>query len=60
MKPLSVTVDQCCDLIGIGKTTFYRIAGQNKLTLLKIGRRTLVTMDSIEALIRDAQTDGGE
>lgn len=60
MKPLSVTVDQCCDLIGIGKTTFYRIAGQKKLTLIKVGRRTLVTMDSIEALIRDAQTEGGE
>ena len=59
-RPLALSIDDCCGLIGVRRTTLYKLVGEGKLRKIKVGRRSLITMDSIEALIRDAQTDGGE
>lgn len=42
---------ECRALLGIGKTYFYELVRQNELHLLKLGRRSYVTSESIEALI---------
>ncbi len=46
--------------LSLGKTTIYKLAQERRLRLIKVGRRSLITVESIEALIRDAQADGGE
>lgn len=58
MKLLSVTIENCCEIVGIRKTTAYKLIKAGKLTPLKIGRRTLITMQSVEALIAQAVIDG--
>lgn len=47
----AVTVSQLCDLLGIGRTTAYRLIRENRLEVLKLGRRTLITARSIDALV---------
>jgi len=36
---------------GIGKTFFYHLVKQNELELIKLGRRSYVTSEGIDALI---------
>ena len=52
-KPVSVTIDDTCRLIGLGRTKIYELIGQGKLRTKTIGRRRLVMYASIEALMGD-------
>lgn len=38
--------------LGLGHTTIYNLIAQGRLTAVKLGAKTLVTTESIEALIR--------
>lgn len=38
-------------LLGIGHTTLYRLIGEGKLTVVKIGTATRITDDSVRALV---------
>ena len=57
MDPITVSVDEARNAIGIGRTKFYELVGQGRLKTLKIGRRTLVLVASIRALV-DGSSDG--
>lgn len=37
-------------LLGIGQTTLYELIGAKRLEVIKIGKATRITMDSIRAL----------
>jgi excisionase family DNA binding protein len=54
MEPIALTVSDTTKATGFGKTTTYKLIKEGKLTAVKIGRRTLVTVASIKALL-----DGG-
>jgi len=54
MQPLLISIPALCGAIGIGKTTCYKLINQNKIEALKIGRRTLITIKSVEALIEQS------
>lgn len=54
MDPITVSVDEARKALGIGRTKFYQLVGQGRLKTLKIGRRTLVLVASIHALVGDA------
>lgn len=54
MKPLTVTIPGVRELTGLGTTKIYELIGEGKLATVKIGRRTLVRTDSIEALVQAA------
>ena len=41
-------------MLGIGHTKLYELLAQGRLTALKIGRKTLITDESIERLIGEA------
>lgn len=56
MTPYSVTVDTAAGLLGIKRTKFYELVAQRKVDTFKIGRRTLVKVESLRRLV-DA---GGE
>jgi excisionase family DNA binding protein len=51
MKSALMSVTAFCRYSGIGKTSAYKLLKEGKLDSVKIGRRTLLTTDSINALI---------
>lgn len=53
-QKIAYTVSEALSLIGIGRTNFYKLAGEGKLDLRKVGGRTLVTAESLQRLIDEA------
>lgn len=51
-RPLAVTVADACHITGLGRTKVYELIAQQKLKAVAIGRRRLVLVESIEALLR--------
>lgn len=51
IEPLTVTVADALRIIGIRRTKLYELIGSGDLETLKVGRRTLVLMDSLRSLI---------
>ncbi|MCZ8135510.1 MAG: helix-turn-helix domain-containing protein [Porphyrobacter sp.] len=55
MTPIALTVAETVKLLGVGRTTIYRLISEERLSSIKIGRRTLILMASIEKLIDSEQ-----
>lgn len=53
MSPIAVSVAQACELAGLSKTKIYELIGAGRLAKVKIGRRTLIKVDSIRALLNE-------
>ncbi len=49
--PLLHTIEQTRELLSCGRNTVYNLVKRNELTLIKMGRRSLITDDSIRAYI---------
>jgi len=56
MEPIALTVSDTTKATGFGKTTTYKLINEGKLKAIKVGRRTLVTVASIKALLGTAPT----
>ena len=41
--------------IGLGRTSIYNLINEGRLTTVKLGRRTLIKVSSVEALIRECE-----
>ena len=54
MDPVTVTVEGARKALGLGNTKIYELIGAKKLRAVKVGRRTLITTDSIRALVDQA------
>ena len=54
MEPLTVTVAGARHALGIGTTKIYELIGEGRLRTVKIGRRTLIRIDSIHALVEQS------
>jgi len=50
-KPLTVRIPEAARITGLGRTKLYELIASGDLAVIKIGRATLVTMASIEALL---------
>jgi excisionase family DNA binding protein len=50
-QPKLFSVNQSCDLLGIGRTNFYSLVAAQKLSVVKLGRRTLVPAEVIDAFL---------
>jgi hypothetical protein len=50
-KPLTVTVATARRISGLGNTTLWALIKDRKLETVRIGRRTLITFRSLEALL---------
>lgn len=53
-SPLTVSVKRAARELNIGRTKVYELINEGQLKTIKIGRRTLVTMSSIHALVDQA------
>ncbi len=54
MEPISLSITDTTKATGFGKTTTYKLIKEGKLNAVKVGRRTLVTVASIKALLNGA------
>jgi excisionase family DNA binding protein len=52
--PIAVSVSEAARLLSIGRTKVYELINDGTLRTVKVGRRTLVAMASIHALIGQA------
>jgi excisionase family DNA binding protein len=55
MQPVSYSIKEAARSIGIGRTKLYELIHKGELVAIKIGRRTLVTTASIEALVNSTE-----
>lgn len=51
MSPVTVTVADAKNALGIGTTMIYELIGKGRLRTVKLGRRTLISTESIYALV---------
>jgi len=50
--PMVLSVKEVCRLLGIGRTTFYKLTKAGKLVARKIRGRTVVSQGDLKELIR--------
>jgi len=51
MEPLSVSINDAAKALGVGRTSIYAMIGDGRLEAFKLGRRTLVRVESIRRLV---------
>lgn len=51
MEPLTITVNDACKALGLGRTKLYELIAKGRLEILKIDKRTLIKTASIRALV---------
>lgn len=49
MERVLVTIEEAADALAVGRTTVYGLLQSGQLTAAKIGRRSLVTVESVLA-----------
>ena len=50
IQPLTISIKDATRLLGLGRSTIYRLIGDGHLDTVKIGNRTLIKTASIRAL----------
>lgn len=51
MEPLTITVNDACKTLGLGRSKIYDLIAKGRLEVLKIDKRTLIKTASIRALV---------
>lgn len=51
MEPLAVSIKEAAKALGLGRTSIYAMIADGRLEAFKIGRRTLVRVESIRRLV---------
>ncbi|MDP4573861.1 helix-turn-helix domain-containing protein [Qipengyuania sp. G39] len=51
MEPITVTIEGAKALLGVGTTKLYELINAEEIQTVKLGRRTLVRVDSIRSLV---------
>ena len=49
--PLLHTIEQTRELLACGRNSVYNLVNRHELTMIKMGRRSLITDESIRALV---------
>ncbi|WP_037552566.1 helix-turn-helix domain-containing protein [Sphingomonas sp. URHD0057] len=51
MEQLAVSINETARALGLGRTSIYAMISDGRLDAFKLGRRTLVKMESIRRLV---------
>jgi excisionase family DNA binding protein len=51
LRPRTVSMQEASDIIGLGMTTIVALVRDEKLRSVKVGRRRLIFLDSIDELL---------
>jgi excisionase family DNA binding protein len=54
-----LSVAEFCCALGVGRTTAYQIFKDRKVRIIKVGRRTLIPVGEIEALLNALADEQG-
>lgn len=57
MDPLLLRVEDAAEALGIGRATLYRLISAGAIGTVKVGRRRLVPVEALQALV-DARLAG--
>lgn len=58
MERLTLSVNEFCESVGIGRTKAYEILNSGELEVVRLGRRTLITKRSVDALLKRLAVTG--
>lgn len=50
MEPVAISINDTAKALGVGRSSVYELIKSQKLDAIKIGRRTLLTTESIRRL----------
>jgi excisionase family DNA binding protein len=51
MEPLALSINDAAKLLSLGRTSIYVMIGDGRLEAFKLGRRTLIKMESIRRIV---------
>jgi excisionase family DNA binding protein len=51
MEPIATSINEAARALGLGRTSVYLLIRQGRLEAVKLGRRTLVKVESIRRLL---------
>lgn len=54
MQPITATINDTAKALGLGRTSIYSLIREGRLEAIKMGRRTLIKVESIHRLIASA------
>jgi excisionase family DNA binding protein len=54
LEPVATSVNDAAKALSLGRTSIYALIKEGRLEKIKLGRRTLITVASIRALVADA------
>ena len=54
MEPIATSVKDAARALSLGRTSIYALIKEGRLETVKLGRRTLIKVESIRSLIADA------
>lgn len=54
MQPITATINDTAKALGLGRTSIYALVREGRLEAIKLGRRTLIKVESIHRLIASA------
>lgn len=57
LEPLTVRIPRAIEMTGIGRSKIYELIQSGALDVVKVGRCTLVTVDSIRRLVGRRQPE---
>jgi excisionase family DNA binding protein len=60
VEKITVSVMDAAKAMSVSRSTAYLLIGEGKLRTIKLGRRTLVTVESIRALVEASANDALE
>ena len=52
----TLTVDECCSMLGFGRSTFYKAVASGDLKPRKYGKRTFITQDEMKRFVENLPT----
>jgi len=51
MSPITLSISETCAALSLSRSSIYKLINSGRLRTLKIGSRTLITVESIKALV---------
>ena len=51
MEPLALSVNDAAKALSLGRTSIYAMIADGRLEAFKLGRRTLIRMDSVRRIV---------
>ena len=53
ITPITMSINDATKLVGLGRTTIYKLIEEGRIETIRIGRRTLCKVASLQRLVDD-------